>query len=131
MKPPTISEDEEAEKAAEAGSDLSTAAVLDSVPSTEDKEVAEWARNALERKRQGKLVEQKKPALHEAPLDAVPGSPLLTKDEAPAVVDGEEAMSKGPIKPNPGVRVESPELHSARVESVDFASNIDKSEDEG
>ena len=117
MKPPTISEDEEAEKAAEAGSEFSTGGAIDGAASTEDKEVAAWVKDALERKRQGKLAQPKKPALHEAPLDAVPGSPLMTKDEAP---------SMDPIKPNPGVRIESPELSHAHVESVDFASHIEK-----
>lgn len=129
MKPPTISEDEEAEKAAEAGSDLdpSIASALPDIPSTEDKEVAEWVRNALEKKRQGKMKEAKKPALHEAPLDAVPGSPLMTKDEALASVDHDEE-SKEPIKPNQGVRVNSPELQLAHVETVDFAPNVAKGE---
>lgn len=121
MKPPTISEDEEAEKAAEAGSDLSMAGPIDGVPSTEDREVAAWVKGALEKKRQGKLAEPKKPALHEAPLDAVPGSPLLMKEEVPAPADEE-----GPHKPNPGVRIRSPELTKAHVESVDFASNVEE-----
>ena len=121
MKPPTISEDEEAEAAAEAGSEFSSGGTMTDVPSTEDKEVAEWVKNALERKRQGKVKEAKKPALHDAPLDAVPGSPLMTKDEAPAAVAKEAADPKTPIKPNPGIRIESPELKLAHVESVDFA----------
>jgi serine/threonine protein kinase len=125
MKPPTISEDEEAEKAAEAGLDLNSAGP--DAPTTEDKEVAEWVKNAMERKRQGKMKEVKKPALHEAPLDAVPGSPLMTKDEALVTVDDGEP-SKEPIKPNPGVRINSPELQLAHVESVDFASNVTKDE---
>jgi mitogen-activated protein kinase kinase len=127
MKPPTISEDEEAEKAAEAGSDLSSGSI-DGVPSTEDKEVAEWAKSALEKKRQGKMVVPKKPALHEAPLDAVPGSPLMTKGEAPASVGEANVAAEGPIKPNLGVRISSPELTKAHVESVDFASDIAKDE---
>ena len=130
MKPPTISEDEEAEAAAEAGSEFWTSGTMEHIPSTEDKEIAEWVRNAMEKKRQGKLKEPKKPALHEAPLDAVPGSPLMTKDEAPATVGEEEAEPKTPIKPNPGVRMNSPELTLAHVESVDFASNFDKVEPE-
>ena len=121
MKPPTISEDEEAEAAAEAGREFETGATMGDLPSTEDKEVAEWVKDALERKRQGKMKEAKKPALHEAPLDAVPGSPLMTKDEAPKSVTEEDAEPKTPIKPNPGIRIESPELKLAHVESVDFA----------
>jgi hypothetical protein len=130
MKPPTISEDEEAEKAAEAGIEISTGGIMDGGPSTEDREVAEWVKGALEKKRQGKLAEHKKPALHEAPLDAVPGSPLMTKDEAPATVDTDGSPSKEPIQPNPGVRLNSAELVSAHVESVDFAGNIEKTDTE-
>ncbi|RMZ76345.1 hypothetical protein DV738_g4988, partial [Chaetothyriales sp. CBS 135597] len=118
MKPPTISEDEEAEAAAEAGG--SVAGSIDTTsPSTADKEVADWVKAALAKKQQGKLKLAKKPALHEAPLDAVPGSPLMSKDEVPQDEDR--------IKPNPGVRLHSPELQLAQVESVDFASNIDGS----
>ncbi|CZT03309.1 related to tyrosine protein kinase of the MAP kinase kinase family [Rhynchosporium agropyri] len=36
---------------------------------TEDEEVAEWVKNALERKRTGLMAESTKPALHAAPLD--------------------------------------------------------------
>jgi hypothetical protein len=128
MKPPTISEDEEAEAAAEAGHDVSGAeAQHASTNLTVDKEVAGWVQAALEKKRQGKMTFAKKPALHEAPLDAVPGSPLMGRDEAPAVLDGQ---SEHEIKPNPGVRVGSPELQKAHVESVDFASNIAVPEDD-
>ncbi|KAF9885933.1 hypothetical protein FE257_012223 [Aspergillus nanangensis] len=45
--------------------------------STEDKEVAGWVRDMLDRRERGLLHEADKPALHAAPLDAVPGSPLL------------------------------------------------------
>lgn len=121
MKAPTISEDEEAEAEAEAGGDAQ-GQVDTTSPSTADKEVADWVKGALERKKAGKLHFAKKPALHEAPLDAVPGSPLMTKDEAPSVADDPMA---GPIKPNPGVRVNSPELEVAHVQGVDFASNLD------
>ncbi len=122
MKPPTISEDEEAEAAAEAGGNV--AGFVDTTsPSTADKEVAEWVRSAIEKKRQGKMTFAKKPALHEAPLDAVPGSPLMSKDEAPAPAD--ENPLKGPNRPNPGIRINSPELKLAHVETVDFASNIE------
>lgn len=41
---------------------------------TEDSEVAEWVRNALERKRKGLMGTHEQPALHKAPLDTV--SPL-------------------------------------------------------
>lgn len=109
MKPPTISEDEEGEEAAEAG--VATASSNDAASVTADKEVAEWAKDALERKKAGKMAAHKKPALHEAPLDAVPGSPLLSHSE------------NAELKPNPGVRIESPNLTAARVESLDFASS--------
>lgn len=117
LKPPTISEDEEGELAAEAG--LSSAFTNGSTPDTSDKEVADWVKGALEKKAAGKLASHKKPALHEAPLDAVPGSPLLTHDGAGAF---EEQPAVGGIKPNVGVKVESPELVTAQVQGLDFAS---------
>ncbi|RMZ82432.1 hypothetical protein DV737_g2093, partial [Chaetothyriales sp. CBS 132003] len=112
MKPPTISEDEEAEAAAEAGG-CADGSVDTTSPATADKEVADWVKAALEKKLQGKLKFAKKPALHEAPLDAVPGSALMGNDEAPSYVQDEDR-----IKPNPGVRLNSPELRLAQVESV-------------
>lgn len=117
LKPPTISEDEEGELAAEAG--LSTAFTNGSTPDTADKEVADWVKGALEKKAAGKLASHKKPALHEAPLDAVPGSPLLTHDGAGALGDD---PGVGDIKPNMGVKVESPDLVAAQVQGLDFAS---------
>ena len=117
MKPPTISEDEEAEKAAEAGGDAG--ADMEPLPLTADKEVASWVKDALERKKAGQMTISEKPALHAAPLDAVPGSPL---------VDG-STDSETPIAPNPGVRVDSPELVSAKIHSLDFASVPDTPEE--
>lgn len=38
---------------------------------TEDKEVAEWVKKAMERKHLGLMGEAEKPALHKAPLDGV------------------------------------------------------------
>jgi mitogen-activated protein kinase kinase len=38
---------------------------------TEDPEVAEWVKTAIERKKNGLMGESKKPALHAAPLDTV------------------------------------------------------------
>lgn len=38
---------------------------------TEDKEVAEWVKDALEKKRNGLLGISQKPALHAAPLDSI------------------------------------------------------------
>ena len=117
MKPPTISEDEEAEKAAEAG--IESVFTNGDTPDTADKEVAEWVKSAMERKKSGKMATSKKPALHEAPLDAVPGSPLLTTDELPPLM-GDDAVADP--EPNPGVRVDSPELIAAKVHGLDFAS---------
>lgn len=123
IKPATISEDEEAEKAAEAGDSMGAGLNIQSADTTADKEVAEWVLTAIEKKKNGQLSFAKKPALHEAPLDAVPGSPLMSKDEAPAKAElTEDATAVEDIKPNPGVRVNSPELISARIEPVDFAS---------
>jgi hypothetical protein len=134
VKPATISEDEEAEKAAEAGDSMNPAGTIEQSQSAEhDPEVAEWVKNALERKRNGQLSFAKKPALHEAPLDAVPGSPLMTKDEAPAKAEEPEVAkdepTHEPLHPNPGVRVSSPELVSAHIETVDFASNLSPEEE--
>ncbi len=116
MKPPTITEDDEAEQAAEAG--LEAALSNDSTPDTADKEVADWVKNALEKKKAGKLSVSKKPALHEAPLDAVPGSPLLAKTDAECAL-GDKSLEE--IKANPAVLVDSPSLTAAHVESLDFA----------
>ena len=41
-------------------------------PGFHDPEVAKWVIDALERKRLGKMGQKAKPALHAAPLDAVP-----------------------------------------------------------
>lgn len=68
-QPPTITEEDE--EAAEAGAEMPTPG-----PETADNEVAEWVKAALERKRAGKMGQIEKPALHAAPLNAVPGSPL-------------------------------------------------------
>ena len=122
--PPSVHpEDEEAEAAAEAGQELTANGSMANDPSTADKEVAAWVQGCLERKAQGKMTFAKKPALHEAPLDAVPGSPAANKGEGLTNLATDEAHE---IRPNPGIRVNSPELVSARVESVDFASNVDR-----
>lgn len=118
MKPPTIEEDEEAERAAETGGDVN--AEMEPLPLTADKEVAKWVHDAMERKRSGKMASAEKPALHAAPLNAVPGSPLM--DEAAAAA----AAAEIPIAPNPGIKIESPELVSAKIQSMDFASGIEK-----
>ena len=107
MKPPTISEDEEAERIAEAGGDA--AAELEPLPLTADKEVANWVQDAMERKRAGKMAVSEKPALHAAPLDALPNSPKNNH------------LVEDPIPPNPGVKIDSPELVSAKIQGIDFA----------
>lgn len=117
MKPPTISEDEEGEQAAEAG--IESAFSNNGVPDTADKEVANWVIAALEKKKAGKMAVSKKPALHEAPLDAVPGSPLLAKSEADATADGNSLPDP---EANEGVQVDAPDLLAARVQGLDFAS---------
>ena len=63
--PSTITEEDE-ERVEEASPDENTA--LDAV----NKEVALWVLNAMERKRNGTMGKKAKPALHAAPLDAVP-----------------------------------------------------------
>lgn len=65
LKPPTISEEDE---------DLSDQEVAQEAlaPDTLDKEVAQWVSSAMERKRNGTMGKTVKPALHAAPLDAVP-----------------------------------------------------------
>lgn len=80
VKPETITEEdegeEEAEGAADAESDLADDADSHSSPKPNepvfDKEVAEWVKDALEKRRNGTLGKGvQKPALHAAPLDAM------------------------------------------------------------
>ncbi len=68
LKPPSIAEEEE-EAGAGASDDGSPIP-----PDTADKEVAAWASEAMQRRGDGKIGKKTKPALHAAPLDAVPGS---------------------------------------------------------
>ncbi len=65
LKPPTISEEEEDSE----NEEVPQEAVA---PGTLDKEVAGWVLSAMERKRNGTMGKKLKPALHAAPLDAVP-----------------------------------------------------------
>lgn len=44
------------------------------LPETADEEVAVWACEAMERRREGKMGKKAKPALHAAPLNAVGSS---------------------------------------------------------
>jgi hypothetical protein len=129
LKPPTINEDEEAEAAAEAGHDSATGEAL---PETADKEVADWVKSAIERKISGKMATSEKPALHAAPLDAVPRSPMVPKDSEGSVsaVNGpatSEAVSH--IAPGEAVQVESPELKMTQAESIDVAGCAGGTED--
>ena len=66
-KPATISEEDE--EAAEAGAEVGHVPIQSS--GTEDEEVAEWVKNAIERKKKGLMGFADKPALHAAPLDTV------------------------------------------------------------
>ncbi|KAI4159655.1 MAG: hypothetical protein LQ342_006422 [Letrouitia transgressa] len=70
LKPPTISEDEE--QGAPGADNVHTTAAGHTVV---DKEVADWVCNAIERRRNGSMGKKVKPALHAAPLDAVPSPP--------------------------------------------------------
>ena len=63
LKPPTILEEDSASE------DVAQDAVA---AGTLDKEVAQWVLSAMERKRNGTMGKRAKPALHAAPLDAVP-----------------------------------------------------------
>ena len=65
LKPPTIAEEDE--EAAE-----KDVVEEKSAPRIADDEIAQWVLNALERKRNGTMSKKMKPALHAAPLDAVP-----------------------------------------------------------
>ena len=142
LKIPTITEDEEAEKAAEAGTDQNSNATNDLSstnlhPETADKEIADWVIAAIERKLAGKMAKAEKPALHAVALDAVPrgnGAMMDHGADEPAArksIDGLNADEAGlnavtapetPIKPNPGIKVESPELNIANIETIDFAN---------
>ena len=61
-KPETITETDEEEDGA--GMDMMS-------HGTEDLEVAEWVKIALDRKKRGLMGESQKPALHAAPLDSM------------------------------------------------------------
>jgi mitogen-activated protein kinase kinase len=73
-KVPTITEADEEE--AEAGGNAASATVVGN-SGTDDEEVANWVKNALDRKKKGLLGEAVKPALHAAPMDTLSpvGSP--------------------------------------------------------
>ena len=65
LKPPTISEEEEDFASEEVAQEAVAGGAF-------DKEVAQWVLSAMERKRNGTMGKKVKPALHAAPLDAVP-----------------------------------------------------------
>jgi hypothetical protein len=115
---PEISEDEEAEAAAEAGSALPNAPGAE----TADREVADWVQAAIERKLAGKMKFEKKPALHEAPLDQMASSPLV--DRADAHLQVQEAEEAVNLTPNPGIKIVEPVLNVERVNSLDFADGL-------
>lgn len=76
MKPDTITEEDEEEAEAQAESGVDQEQWI-------DKEVGEWVREQLEKKRQGTLGKHRKPALHAAPLDATGG---VSSPTAPVAV---------------------------------------------
>ena len=67
LKPPTISEEDEDSADEEAAVEAVTVGTV-------DMEVAQWVSSAMERKRNGTMGKKAKPALHAAPLNAVPSS---------------------------------------------------------
>jgi mitogen-activated protein kinase kinase len=74
-KPATITEEDEEEAeamaAAEPGPDAASQGSPQAIDAVVDKEVADWVKDAIEKKRTGRLKSAQKPALHAAPLDAV------------------------------------------------------------
>lgn len=77
-KPPTISERDEDDAAEAAAQGLEELSIYgdDGKPfptgeNSYDEDVANWVKNAMEKKRQGLLGSFAKPALHAAPLDSV------------------------------------------------------------
>ncbi|KAL8927296.1 MAG: hypothetical protein Q9208_002473 [Pyrenodesmia sp. 3 TL-2023] len=68
LKPPTITEEDEDAAAA----DDAPSSDSPSDPTVLDQEVADWVKGAMERRRNGTMGKKSKPALHAAPLDAVP-----------------------------------------------------------
>jgi mitogen-activated protein kinase kinase len=90
VKPSAIMEEDEDESEGGASSATTPATETpgsnDSYPSLPhdvvDAEVATWVIQAMEKRRQGKLGKSEKPALHAAPLDAVP-CPVKTEVTSP------------------------------------------------
>lgn len=73
LLPPTISEEDEEDTEEAATNEANPLGVIDN-------EVARWVTDAMERKRNGTMGKKSKPALHAAPLDAVPSPSLETAD---------------------------------------------------
>ncbi len=93
VKPETIAEEDE-EEDEEAASKIMADEVAGDKGLSEptemvvDKEVADWVKGAIEKRKKGHLKGAEKPALHAAPLDAVqsPSHNLKNSlDEAPPV----------------------------------------------
>lgn len=74
-KPVTISEEDEEMAEVDAETTYTGGVgdykVMGAGRGTEDAEVAEWVKNAIERKKKGLMSESEKPALHAAPLNTV------------------------------------------------------------
>jgi len=91
-KPDTITEEDEEEveaaHAADGGEAASDQGPAQPIEAVFDKEVADWVKGAIEKRRRGQMKGAEKPALHAAPLDAVQSpSATATKSfetEAPA-----------------------------------------------
>jgi mitogen-activated protein kinase kinase len=75
IKPDTITEEDEDEMAAAEATEGGVAAgdQRPAEPSDDvvDKEVADWVKDAIDKRKRGVLGKAPKPALHAAPLDAV------------------------------------------------------------
>ena len=89
--PPILEEDEDLDEAtptASTDSDVSAATIgseQDEIPGgVVDKDVADWVKGALEKRRSGKMGKKEKPALHAAPLDVVssPEKEIVSEGEA-------------------------------------------------
>lgn len=80
MRPPT---EADAARSADA-SQASEVPAPHETPSflTEDKEVAEWVKKQLERRKAGHLQDATKPALHAVALDKVATSPIYDPEPA-------------------------------------------------
>ena len=80
LKPPAITEEDEDQEETDFSSTSAT-------PLTADQEVAAWVVGAIERRKAGKMGKGVKPALHAAPMDALP-SPAPEKADAGPIAAG-------------------------------------------